>query len=128
MTLPIERARTRRPITWLTLVGVILLPVLIGGILVAALSNPTERLENISAAIVNNDKPVTIDGQLVPLGRQLTAGLIDGAGESADGEGADGCRGDDSGELLCGGDLNCRRRHRHPGRDRCADAKEQPPG
>ena len=33
MTLPIERARTRRPITWLTLVGVILLPVLIGGIL-----------------------------------------------------------------------------------------------
>ena len=90
MTLPIERARTRRPITWLTLVGVILLPVLIGGILVAALSNPTERLDNISAAIVNNDKPVTIDGQLVPLGRQLTAGLIDGAGESADGEGADG--------------------------------------
>ena len=81
MTLPIERARTRRPITWLTLVGVILLPVLIGGILVAALSNPTERLENISAAIVNNDKPVTIDGQLVPLGRQLTAGLIEGAGE-----------------------------------------------
>ena len=88
MTLPIERARTRRPITWLTLVGVILLPVPIGGILVAALSNPTERLDNISAAIVNNDKPVTIDGQLVPLGRQLTAGLIDGAGESADGEGA----------------------------------------
>ena len=63
MTLPIERARTRRPITWLTILGVILLPVLIGGVLVAALYNPTERLDNLSAAIVNNDKPVTIDGQ-----------------------------------------------------------------
>ncbi|MCB1297451.1 MAG: YhgE/Pip family protein [Microthrixaceae bacterium] len=78
MTLPIERARTRRPITWLTVLGVILLPVLIGGVLVAALYNPTERLENITAAIVNNDEPVTIDGQYVPLGRQLTAGLVDG--------------------------------------------------
>ncbi len=80
MTLPIERARTRRPITWLTILGVILLPVLIGGVLVAALYNPTERLDNLSAAIVNNDKPVTIDGQLVPLGRQLTAGLVEGNG------------------------------------------------
>ena len=28
MTLHIERARSRRPITWLTLIGVLLLPVL----------------------------------------------------------------------------------------------------
>ena len=68
MTLHIERARTRRPITWLTLIGVLLLPVLIGGILVAALYNPAERLDNMSAAIVNEDEPVTIDDQLVPLG------------------------------------------------------------
>lgn len=81
MTLPIERARTRRPITWLTVLGVILLPVLIGGVLVAALYNPTERLDNITAAIVNNDEPVTIDGQIVPLGRQLTAGLVEGSDE-----------------------------------------------
>ena len=31
------------------------------------------------AAIVNNDKPVTINGQYVPLGRQLTAGLVKGS-------------------------------------------------
>ena len=70
MTLHIERARSRRPITWLTLIGVLLLPVLIGGILVAALYNPAERLDNMSAAIVNEDEPVTIDGQVVPLGRE----------------------------------------------------------
>ena len=83
MTLHIERARTRRPITWLTLIGVLLLPVLIGGILVAALYNPAERLDNMSAAIVNEDEPVTIDDQFVPLGRQLTAGLVEGSDEIA---------------------------------------------
>ncbi|KRB36443.1 YhgE/Pip domain-containing protein [Microbacterium sp. Root180] len=79
MTLSIERARTRRPVTWLTLIGVLLLPVVIGGILVAALYNPTERLDSLNAAIVNEDEAVTIDDQLVPLGRQLTAGLVEGS-------------------------------------------------
>ncbi len=81
MTLPIERARTRKPITWLTIIGVILLPVVIGGVLVAALYNPSARLGNIKAAIVNDDTPVTINGQLAPLGRQLTAGLVKGSSD-----------------------------------------------
>ncbi|KAA9089827.1 YhgE/Pip domain-containing protein [Microbacterium radiodurans] len=81
MTLPIERARSRKPITWLTVLGVILLPVLVGGILVAALYNPVERLSNMTAAIVNDDEAVEIDGQLAPLGRQLTAGLVEGSDE-----------------------------------------------
>lgn len=81
MSLPLERARSRRPVTWLTLIGVLLLPVVVGGILVASLYNPAERLDNLSAAIVNEDEPVTIDDQLVPLGRQLTAGLVEGSDE-----------------------------------------------
>jgi putative membrane protein len=79
MSLPIERARARRPITWLTILGVLLLPVVIGGILVFSLYNPTERLDGMHAAIVNDDAPVTVDGQMVPLGRQLTAGLVKGS-------------------------------------------------
>ncbi len=79
LTTVVERARSRRPVTWLTLVGVLLLPVVIGGILVAALYNPTERLDNLTAAIVNEDEAVTIDGQMVPLGRQLSAGLVEGS-------------------------------------------------
>ncbi|MRH27854.1 DUF3533 domain-containing protein [Microbacterium sp. SYP-A9085] len=79
MRMPIERARSRRPITWATLAGVVLLPVLIGGILTAALYNPAERLDAMSAAIVNADQPVTVDGRTVPLGRQLTAGLVKGS-------------------------------------------------
>ena len=81
MSLPIERARSRKPVTWLTLIGVLLLPVVIGGILVASLYNPAERLDQINAAIVNDDEPVTIDDQIVPLGRQLTAGLVEGSDE-----------------------------------------------
>ena len=81
ITTAVERARSRRPVTWLTLVGVLLLPVVIGGILVAALYNPVERLDSLTAAIVNEDEPVTIDGQTVPLGRQLTAGLVEGSDE-----------------------------------------------
>ncbi|WP_341997100.1 YhgE/Pip family protein [Microbacterium sp. LWH7-1.2] len=79
ITTAVERARSTRPVTWLTLIGVLLLPVVIGGILVAALYNPVERLDNLTAAIVNEDEPVTVDGQLVPLGRQLTAGLVEGS-------------------------------------------------
>ncbi|MBD3940343.1 YhgE/Pip domain-containing protein [Microbacterium sp. NEAU-LLC] len=79
ITTTTERARSRRPVTWLTLIGVLLLPVVIGGILVAALYNPTERLDSLTAAVVNEDEPVTIDGQMVPLGRQLTAGLVEGS-------------------------------------------------
>lgn len=75
----LERARSRKPVTWLTVLGVLLLPAVIGGVLVAALYNPTERLENMSAAIVNLDEPVTIDGQYTPLGRQLAAGLVEGS-------------------------------------------------
>ncbi|WP_311258895.1 YhgE/Pip family protein [Microbacterium sp. WCS2018Hpa-9] len=81
MTLPIERARSRKPITWLTILGVLLLPAAVGGILVAALQNPTERLDSMTAAIVNLDEPVEIDGQLTPLGRQLASGLVEGSDE-----------------------------------------------
>ena len=66
MTLPIERARTRRPVTWVTIIGALLLPVVVGAILVAAFYDPAERLDNVTAAIVNDDEPVTIDDQTVP--------------------------------------------------------------
>src|SRR5690606_6330799 len=66
-------------VTWLTLLGILLLPAVIGGILVAALSHPTERLDAMTGAIVNLDEPVTIDGQYTPLGRVLGAGLVEGS-------------------------------------------------
>lgn len=81
MNLSIERARSIRPITWLTILGILLLPAAVGGILVAALQNPTERLDSMTAAIVNLDEPVTLDDQYTPLGRQLASGLVEGSDE-----------------------------------------------
>ncbi|ACZ32217.1 YhgE/Pip N-terminal domain protein [Xylanimonas cellulosilytica DSM 15894] len=66
------------------LVAVALLPVLVLGLLLAALWNPVERLDTVRAAIVNLDEPVTVDGQYVPLGRQLAAGLVSGAAPSTE--------------------------------------------
>jgi putative membrane protein len=62
--------------------AVVLLPVLVLGVLLAALWNPMDRLDTVQAAIVNNDEPVEVDGQTAPLGRQLAAGLVGGSEDS----------------------------------------------
>lgn len=82
MTSLIERARTSRPVTWFTVLGVLLLPAALGGVLVTALNNPTEHLDGMTAAIVNLDEPVELEGQTVPLGRQLSAGLVEGSDDA----------------------------------------------
>ncbi|MFF2051379.1 YhgE/Pip family protein [Leifsonia sp. NPDC058194] len=73
----LERMRSDKRITWLTIVGIVLVPLAIGGLLVWALWNPTDRLGDVKAAVVNLDQPVKIGDQTVPLGRQLSAGLLD---------------------------------------------------
>ena len=72
----LERLRSDRRVTWLTLAGLLLVPLVIGGLLVWALWNPTDRLHTVKAAVVNLDRPVTVNGQIVPLGRQMAAGLL----------------------------------------------------
>ena len=64
-----------RPARWITWLGLILVPVLVAGGLFAATWKGDPR--QVDAAIVNLDEPVTIDGQYIPLGRQLTAALVD---------------------------------------------------
>ena len=61
---------------WLKALGLLLIPVLIATGLLAATWKSDTRLSKIQAAIVNNDKAVTIGGQTVPMGRQLSAQLI----------------------------------------------------
>ncbi|MFI2104995.1 YhgE/Pip family protein [Isoptericola sp. NPDC019693] len=74
--------RTRRD-PW-RIAAVALLPIMVLGLLLAALWNPQDRLDQVPAAIVNLDEPVEVQGQTVPLGRQLASGLVSG-GETADG-------------------------------------------
>jgi len=82
MTAPTIATRARRD-PW-RIAAVALLPIMVLGLLLAALWNPQDRLDQVPAAIVNLDEPVEVQGQTVPLGRQLASGLVSG-GETADG-------------------------------------------
>lgn len=66
---------TKKSRSWLTVAGVIVLPLLLVATLVASVWQADQRNDQIKAAIVNLDEPVTLDGQFVPLGRQLAGKL-----------------------------------------------------
>ncbi|RRR96773.1 YhgE/Pip domain-containing protein [Glycomyces terrestris] len=76
------RAGAAGPLTWRTWAGLVLVPVLAMGLLTWALWNPDADHGTATAAVVNNDKPVTVDGQTIPLGREL-AGELTHADDSA---------------------------------------------
>ncbi|WP_258724519.1 YhgE/Pip domain-containing protein [Cellulomonas sp. NS3] len=93
-----ERARTPGRATWVTVLGLVLVPLVVGGLLTWALWKPTERLDRMQAAIVNLDQAVEVDGQTVPLGRQLTSALVTAGGASDDAAAAAGdTAGDEAG-------------------------------
>ena len=76
--LTLERARAAK-VTWVSLVGLVLVPLLVAAGFLWATWDSTSRLDRVQAAIVNDDEGTTIDGQTVPLGRQLAGGLVNGA-------------------------------------------------
>lgn len=59
----------------LPVLGVLLVPLAVAGLLTWSLAQPQGRVQGVRAAVVNEDQPVTINGQMAPLGRQLTAKL-----------------------------------------------------
>lgn len=77
MTAALTPLRGKR-VRWTTVLGLLLVPITIAGVFLWGLWNPTERLENVTAAVVNLDEPVEVEGQLVPLGRVLASELIAG--------------------------------------------------
>lgn len=93
-----ERARTSGGrATWVTVLGLVLVPLVVGGLLTWALWKPTERLDRMQAAIVNLDRAVEVDGQTVPLGRQLASALVTADGASAETAGDEVAAGDEAG-------------------------------
>ncbi|MFC6236162.1 YhgE/Pip domain-containing protein, partial [Leucobacter soli] len=90
------RLRADRPVRWSTILGLLLVPVTVAGLLLWGLWKPDARLESITAAVVNLDEPVTVDGQTVPLGRVLAGELIGGADGSEDAGDAGGAAGTDT--------------------------------
>ena len=77
-----ELARFKRSrLTRVAIIAVLTVPLFYGGLYVWANLNPTERLDNVQAAIVNDDQLVEREGpdgetQQVAVGRLLAANLI----------------------------------------------------
>ncbi|AEV81566.1 Phage infection protein [Actinoplanes sp. SE50] len=60
----------------------LLVPVLATTALLAAFQDPAGHLETVTAAVVNGDEPVTVNGRTVPLGRELAARLVAHTGDN----------------------------------------------
>lgn len=73
----INHAGSGKKLRWTTWLGLILVPVLLAGGLLWATWNSDDRMDEVRAAVVNQDVAVELQGQLVPMGRQLTAALVD---------------------------------------------------
>src|SRR5690606_3964751 len=69
------RALSSGPVTGTTCTGLIVIPVLVMGLLTWAFWAPDSDHGTATAAVVNNDKPVEVNGQMVPLGRELAGSL-----------------------------------------------------
>ncbi|WP_285115246.1 hypothetical protein [Leifsonia sp. fls2-241-R2A-40a] len=66
----------------LTLVGLALAPLIVVAVLSWGLLAPGQHLDRVTAAVVNDDQPVTKNGQTIPLGRQFAGALISGGSVS----------------------------------------------
>jgi putative membrane protein len=72
----LERANSKRPVNWLSLLGLVLIPIIVAAGFILATWKSSDRLDTIEAAVVNNDDGAKVDGKTVPIGRQLTSGLV----------------------------------------------------
>ncbi|MFV0428363.1 MAG: ABC transporter permease [Arachnia sp.] len=70
-----ESASGRRRTSWVALASLILVPLLAVAAMLGLTADDAEA--SVNAAVVNLDEPVELDGQLVPLGRQLAAAIVD---------------------------------------------------
>lgn len=75
---PLERATSSPRVGLWSLVGLVLVPLVVAAGFLWATWDSTDRLDRVQAAVVNLDEPVELDGQTVPLGRQLAGGLVTG--------------------------------------------------
>jgi len=81
--LTLESASGTKRVRWYSIGALILAPLLLASIVLYAVHDANDRLSDVTAAIVNNDDGTEIDGQTVPLGRQLSAGLVEGSDNEA---------------------------------------------
>lgn len=73
---PTARTWTPRTITWRLWAAIILIPVFMLSLGLFAFHGTSNHPATAKAAVVNNDEPVELNGQTLPLGRQLASELL----------------------------------------------------
>jgi putative membrane protein len=63
--------------TWRGWLGLVAIPVIVVAGLGLAFWAPMRGNDTAKVAVVNNDKPATINGQMAPLGREMAAKMVD---------------------------------------------------
>lgn len=74
-----NKSTTRRP--WVTVLTLLLVPLLLASTFLWGGARTDSGLRGVQAAIVNSDEMVTVNGQAMPMGRQLAAELVDSGRE-----------------------------------------------
>src|SRR5699024_6649656 len=72
----LERANSKRPVTWISLIGRVLVPIIVAAGVILATWTRGARRATLGAAIVNDDDGAEVGGETAPIGRQLTSGLV----------------------------------------------------
>lgn len=80
-----ERSHSTITLSIPSVIALILVPLIVAAGLIGTTWKMTDRLGQVKAAIVNEDAGVKLNGQQVPLGRQLSGGLIDSDTQTTDG-------------------------------------------
>ncbi len=80
-----ERSHSTITLSIPSVVALILVPLLVAAGLIGTTWKMTDRLGQVKAAVVNEDAGVKLNGQQVPLGRQLSGGLIKSDTQTTDG-------------------------------------------
>lgn len=72
----IASATDRSTVSWRVWAALAIIPVIVGGGLALAFWAPKDNHGTAKAAVVNNDEPAEINGQLAPLGREMGAKMV----------------------------------------------------
>ncbi|WP_257477983.1 YhgE/Pip domain-containing protein [Acidipropionibacterium jensenii] len=81
-----ERSHSTITLSWASVIALVLVPLIVAGALIGTTWKMTDRLGQVRAAIVNQDAGVTLNGQFVPMGRELSGQLISSGTATTDGQ------------------------------------------
>ncbi|MCB5025108.1 YhgE/Pip domain-containing protein [Streptococcus mutans] len=70
------KAVLKKPMLWITMVGVALVPALYNIIFLSSMWDPYGKVSDLPVAVVNKDKPATYEGKKMTIGKDMTDNMV----------------------------------------------------